>query len=347
MSEIVERRIAEQAVPQSSVRRRFAVIVPAYNEAENIPELVAELRATWERHGLDGEVLLVDDGSTDGTPELAEAQGWDRLTVIRHRRNFGKTEALVTGAEATAAEWLVLFDADLQHDTEEIPRYLDKLAEGWDIVTGRKVGRYEKAGVSTIYNAMSRALFRVPVSDLNSMKAFRRVIMEEVPLRHDWHRFFVVIAYDRGFTVTEIDITLHPRRHGEAKYSARSRIVVGLLDLMAVAFFLFFSRKPMLFFGLSGLVTAGLGVVVGLVTIVLRVAHLMPPFGFRPLLYLVILLETLGFLLIGFGLVAEMMAQQHTELDSIRRRLQLSEPPDGRLPPEGPPVGGTRAGGAL
>jgi glycosyltransferase involved in cell wall biosynthesis len=326
MTRPIQERVRDQAVPEAAVRRRFAVIVPAYNEVENVPELVGELRATWDRHGLDGDVVLVDDGSTDGTADAALAEGWDRLKVVRHRRNFGKTEALVTGAGATDAEWLVLFDADLQHDTAEIPRYLDKLAEGWDIVTGRKVGVYEKAGVSGIYNRASRALFKVPVSDLNSMKAFRREVMEEVPLRHDWHRFFVVIAYDRGFTVTEIDITLHPRRHGEAKYSARSRIVVGLLDLMAVAFFLFFSRKPMLFFGLSGLLTAGLGVLVGVVTIVLRLMGAMPPFGFRPLLYLVILLETLGFLLVGFGLVAEMMAQQHTELDGVRRRLQRLDP---------------------
>jgi glycosyltransferase involved in cell wall biosynthesis len=340
MIEALEDRVAEAAVPAGVLRRCFAVIVPAYNEAANVPDLVRELRATWEKHGLQGEVILVDDGSTDGTARVAEAQGWDRLTVVRHRRNFGKTEAMVTGSQATEADWLVLYDADLQHDTEEIPRYLAKLAEGWDIVTGRKVGSYEKAGVSRVYNRMSRTLFKVPVSDLNSMKAFRREVLEEVPLRHDWHRFFVVIAYDRGFTVTEIDITLYPRRHGEAKYSASSRIVVGLLDLMAVAFFLFFSRKPMLFFGLSGLVTAGLGVLVGVVTIVLRVAQVMPPFGFRPLLYLVILLETLGFLLIGFGLVAEMMAQQHTELDAMRRSLHRIQRPDAPPPGTAHPAAG-------
>jgi glycosyltransferase involved in cell wall biosynthesis len=340
MSERPQERVARRAVPAARVRQRFAVIVPAYNEVANVPELIAELRATWERHGLEGEVVLVDDGSTDGTAERAEAEGWDRLRVVRHRRNFGKTEALVSGAGATDAEWLVLYDADLQHDTEEIPRYLDQLAEGWDIVTGRKIGPYEKAGVSTVYNGLSRRLFKVPVSDLNSMKAFRREVLEEVPLRHDWHRFFVVIAFDRGFTVTEIDITLHPRRHGVAKYSARSRIVVGFLDLMAVAFFLFFSRKPMLFFGLTGLVTVSLGVLVGLLTIVLRMTHVMPPFGFRPLLYLVILLETLGFLMVGFGLVAEMMAQQHTELDHLRRRLDRTAE-EGRDPaqPLRPPLG--------
>ena len=325
-----EPRATERAVPPDRVRRDFAVIVPAFNEVENVPELVRELRETWERHGLRGVVVLVDDGSTDGTAARAQAeaakQGFDHLQVTRHRRNFGKTEGLLTGAAATDAEWLVLFDADLQHETEEIPRFLEKLAEGWDIVTGRKVGRYQKRGVSSTYNRLSQALFRVPVSDLNSMKGFRRQILDEVALRHDWHRFFVVLAYDRGFTVSEIDITLHPRRHGEPKYSGRKRILVGLLDLISVAFFLFFSRKPMMFFGISGLAMASLGVLVGLVTIVLRILHAMPPFGYRPLLYLVILLETLGFLLFGFGFVAEMMAQQHAELDHLRHRLDRTPP---------------------
>lgn len=284
---------------------------------------MAELRATFERHGLEGEVVLVDDGSSDATAAVAAEQAaeWDRLTVVRHRRNFGKTEALITGAQATGREFLVLFDADLQHSTEEIPRYLEKLAEGWDIVTGRKVGKYEKRGVSTVYNRMSRKLFDIPVADLNSMKAFRREVLDEVALRHDWHRFFVVLAYARGFSVTEIDIALHPRRHGAAKYAGRGRILVGLLDLVSVAFFLFFSRKPMILFGMSGLIMAALGGLVGVITVVLRVLAWMPPFGFRPLLYLVILLETLGFLLFGFGFVAEQVAQQSAEIDALNRRL--------------------------
>jgi glycosyltransferase involved in cell wall biosynthesis len=309
------------------VRRDFAVIVPAYNEAENMADLMKEMRAMFERYGLSGELLLVDDGSTDGTAAraVAEAAGWDRLRVVRHRRNFGKTEAMVTAAQASLARWFILYDADLQHSVDEIPRFLAKLDEGWDIVTGRKIGRYDKRVVSGIYNRLSRRVFKVPVSDINSMKAFRREVLESVRLRHDWHRFFVVLAFAQGFTLTEIDIELLPRRHGQPKYAGRGRILVGLLDLISVAFFLFFARKPLIMFGLSGLVLASLGVVVGLVTIVARVLHWVSPIGYRPLLYLVILLEVLGFVLFGFGFLGELVAQVRAEVDVLQRRLGVRD----------------------
>lgn len=310
-------------VPQA-LRADFAVLIPAFDEVENVPALFAELRATFQRHGLAGEVILVDDGSSDGTYEAAlrEAATFPRAKVLRHRRNLGKTEAMVTGARAAETSYLVLFDADLQHSTEDVPRFLAKLGEGWDIVTGRKVGQYEKAAVSGVYNRLSQSLFAVPVRDLNSMKAFRTEILREIPLRHDWHRFFVILAHAQGHSVSEIDVELLPRRAGVAKYSGKRRVLVGVGDLLVVWFYLKFSAKPMQFFGGSGLVLIALGLLVGLLTVGLRVMGWMPPFGFRPLLTLVMMLEVIGFLLFGFGFIAELIATLRAEVDQLRDRLR-------------------------
>ena len=302
----------------AEARRDFALIIPAFNEAPVVPALISELRAAFERHDLSGEIVFVDDGSTDGTADLAEkeARGWPLLKVVRHPRNLGKTEAMMTAARSTERTYLVLFDADLQYLPDQIPRFLERIHAGWDIVTGRKIGFYDKRVVSSFYNALSRRIFRVPVSDLNSMKAFRRDILDEMSLRHDWHRFFVVLAYARGYSVSEIDVELHPRRAGVSKYRGLFRVGVGIIDLMSVWFLLLFSRKPLILFGFSGMTLIALGMIVGVVAFYLRFVE---GLGFRPLLYLVILLETVGFLLFGFGLVAEMIAQLREEVDSLKR----------------------------
>jgi len=302
----------------AEARHDFAVVIPAFNEAPVVPALISELRATFERYELSGEILFVDDGSTDGTADLVEkaAGGWSLLKVLRHPTNLGKTEAIITAARSTERTYLVLFDADLQHLPDQIPRFLEKLHEGWDIVTGRKIGFYDKRVVSSFYNALSRRIFRIPVSDMNSMKAFRRDILDGISLRHDWHRFFVVLAHARGYSVSEIDIELHPRRAGVSKYTGPFRIGVGIIDLVSVWFLLLFSRKPLMLFGLTGMTLIALGMIVGLVAFYLRIFE---GLGCRPLLYLVILLETVGFLLFGFGLIAEMIAQLREEVDSLRR----------------------------
>ena len=302
----------------AEARRDFALIIPAFNEAPVVPALISELRAAFECHDLSGEIVFVDDGSTDGTADLVEkeARGWPLLKVVRHPRNLGKTEAMMTAARSTERTYLVLFDADLQHLPDQIPRFLERIHAGWDIVTGRKIGFYDKRVVSSFYNALSRRIFRVPVSDLNSMKAFRRDILDEMSLRHDWHRFFVVLAYARGYSVSEIDVELHPRRAGVSKYRGLFRVGVGIIDLMSVWFLLLFSRKPLILFGFSGMTLIALGMIVGVVAFYLRFVE---GLGFRPLLYLVILLETVGFLLFGFGLVAEMIAQLREEVDSLKR----------------------------
>ena len=309
-----------------NTRRDFVLVVPALDEAPVVPELIGELKRAWSEYGLAGEVLVVDDGSTDGTADLVEreAAGWTPLRVIRHRVNEGKTSALLTAANETDRTWVILFDADLQHLPDEIPLFLAKLQDGWDIVTGRKVGAYDKRAVSSIYNRLSRRIFRVPVSDLNSMKAFRREVLGELHLRRDWHRFFVVLAHARGWSVTEIDIPLYPRRAGVSKYRGPLRILIGLLDLMSVWFLLVFSRKPLLFFGVTGAAMVLAGILVGLVALWLRFVEQL---GFRPLLTLVSLLEVVGFLLFGFGLVAEMIAQLRAEVDTLRNRSPTR--PDG------------------
>jgi hypothetical protein len=185
------------------------------------------------------------------------------------------------------------------------------------MLTARKVGFYDKRVVSSFYNGLSRRIFRVPVSDLNSMKAFRRDILDEISLRHDWHRFFVVLAHARGYSVSEIDVELHPRRAGTSKYTGLFRIGVGLIDLVSVWFLLLFSRKPLILFGFTGMALIALGMVVGVVAFIMRFAT--DDLGSRLPLYLVILLETVGFLLFGFGLIAEMIAQLREDVDSLRR----------------------------
>jgi glycosyltransferase involved in cell wall biosynthesis len=307
-----------------STRDDFAVIIPAFDEAENIPALFAALRDSYERHSLAGDIILVDDGSRDDTFAAANREAARfpaRVQVLRHRRNLGKTEALLTGAAAADRQFLILYDADLQHTPDEIPRFLAKLDEGWDIVTGRKVGAYEKRAVSSIYNRLSGRLFDIPVHDLNSMKAFRGEVLRAVPLRHDWHRFFVVLAHAKGYSVTEIDITLHPRHAGRSKYDGRARILASIMDLLVVWFYLRFSAKPMHLFGGAGAALIVLGVLIGLIASIARFLSLPPPaFGYRPVLGLVLLLVIVGVTLFGVGLLAEMIAIVRAEVEAGRER---------------------------
>lgn len=304
-------------------RRDFAVLVPALDEVDNVERLFAELRESFDRHGLDGQVILVDDGSRDGTFEAARraaAAFSPRALVLRHRANRGKTQALLTAAAATDAPLVVLFDADLQYAPDEIPRLLAALDEGWDVVTGRKVGTYDKRAVSAVYNVLCTRLFGVPARDLNGLKAMRREVLLAVPLRHDWHRFLVVLAHELGYTVTERDVALRARTAGVSKFARRRRILTGAGDLLVVWFYLRFSAKPMRLFGGAGLAVALLGAMLGATAVAMRAAGMAPPpIGYRPLLGLVVLLVVVGVMLIGFGFVAEMIAILRGEVDALRR----------------------------
>jgi glycosyltransferase involved in cell wall biosynthesis len=298
---------------------QVSVIVPACNEEENIPFLVEEFATLAKKEPrFDFEVLLVDDGSTDETFSVATAEAKKHrfLRVLRHRTNFGVTRALETGFENAKGEVFCFFPADLQFLTTDIPRVVEPILEGEaDIVTGRKVGRYKKRFVSGVYNTLSRLLFRINVRDLNSVKAFRREVVEDISLRKDWHRYLVVLAAKEGWRIEEVDVTLRPRMHGRSKFGLW-RIPLGVLDLISVSFLLRYSRKPMLLFGTMGGVSIGLGIIAGLVAIGLRIAGI----GFRPLLYLVILLVVVGLLLMMAGFLAEQVAQIRAEIEALKRR---------------------------
>jgi len=297
----------------------FSLVIPAFNEEESVEILFDEIQKTFRKFNLKGEVVFVDDGSNDDTYRcaLSHKKKMPFLEVIRHRRNWGKTEAIETGIKASVSSVIIITDADLQYSLEDIPAFLEKIEEGYDIVTGKKVGKYQKKIISYLYNKFCQILFDVPVTDMNSMKAFRKEILDDLHLRHDWHRYFVALSYNSGYTVTEIDVKLRPRKFGTSKYSGYGRILIGILDLFAVKFKTTFVRKPLLFFGTIGCSLVAVGIIVGLVAIYMRVFL---QTGFRPLLYLVMLLIILGFMSFIGGFIGEIVGDLTDRIEQANYR---------------------------
>lgn len=306
-----------------------SVLVPAKDEAPNLPEFLQRCAEALTPAGFSFEVVVVDDGSRDETAEVlrALAPRYPFLRVVTHRRQRGIADALRSAGEVARGDVFVFYPADLQYRPEDIPALVRPVLEGRaDIVTGTKQGKYEKAFVSGIYNALCRRLFGVRVTDLNSVKAYRREVMAGVPLRPDWHRFMVVIAAADGYRLTSHPVPLYPRKAGVSKFNWR-RIPVGVLDLLSVWFQLRFGRKPMLFFGLLGAVLFALGFLVGVAALVLRFGF---GIGFRPFLNLVETMVISGIALFGFGFVGEMIAGLREENREIVRTLRRLSGPDGR-----------------
>jgi hypothetical protein len=213
---------------------------------------------------------------------------------------------------------LVFYPADLQFKPADIPRLVAPILAGdSDMVTGYKEGKYEKAFVSGIYNRLSRRLFDIPVRDLNSVKSYRREIMEGLPVRPDWHRYMVVLAAADGYKVTEIPVPLYPRHAGRSKFGI-GRIPVGVLDMLAVWFELRFGRKPLLLFGMLGAALFVLGVAVGVGAVLWRI---FAGVGFRPLLNLIETCVIVGSVLFVGGLLGELIAGQRAELRELRREM--------------------------
>ncbi len=298
-----------------------SVLVPAKDEAENLQEFVRQCAEALGAAPFSFEVVVVDDGSEDSSPQVLEqlTREYDFLRVVTHRARRGIAEALRSGGEASTGRILVFYPADLQFLPAEIPSLVEPIRNGdADMVTGTKQGHYEKAFVSKVYNSLCRWLFGVRVTDLNAVKAYRREIMEVVPWRPDWHRYMVVIASTEGFRLDERPVTLHPRRAGQSKFGL-GRIPTGMMDLLSVWFQLRFGRKPLLFFGLSGAILFALGFLVGVAALILRFGY---GIGLRPLLNLVIMLIITGVALFGFGFVGEMLAGAREDLRTLGRTLE-------------------------
>jgi glycosyltransferase involved in cell wall biosynthesis len=307
----------------NTVERRVdvSVLVPAKDEAENLPlfmQLAAEAFA--KTPDVRFEVVVIDDGSVDDTWRvLQELEGrYHFLRAVRHRSRRGIADALRTGYLESTGPVLVFYPADLQFKPEDIPRLVAPIIAGdADMVTGFKEGKYEKAFVSGIYNKLSRTLFHVPVKDLNSVKAYRREIMDTLPVRPDWHRYMIVIAAAEGFTVTEIPVPLYPRHAGRSKFGL-SRIPVGVLDMLSVWFELRFGKKPLLLFGMAGAALFALGTLAGIAALlVLAFAHV----GVRAVWTIIQTCLILGSVLFATGLLGEQIAGQRAEVRELRRQL--------------------------
>ena len=306
-----------------------SVLVPAKDEAENLPEFLQRCAQALGPAGFSFEVIVVNDGSRDGSDRVLRDLGrqYPFLAVVTHRRQRGIAESLRSAGDVARGDIFVFYPADLQYLPEDIPALVAPILEGRaDIVTGTKQGKYEKAFVSNIYNGLCRWLFGVRVTDLNSVKAYRREVMLGVPLRPDWHRYMVVIAAADGYRLTSLPVPLYPGGAGISKFNWK-RIPVGLFDLISVWFQLRFGRKPMLFFGVGGAILFVIGLLAGIIALVLRFGY---GIGLRPLLNLVEMMVISGIVLFGFGFLGEIIAGMREETREIARDLARLEKLDVR-----------------
>ncbi len=309
---------------------RVSVLVPAKDEADNLPLFMQLAEAAFGEGAPQYEVIVIDDGSVDSTWAVLEQlkTRYPFLRTVRHRARRGIADALRSGFLMARGDILVFYPADLQFKPEDIPRLVAPIvADEADMVTGFKEGKYEKAFVSRIYNALSRTLFHVPVKDLNSVKAYRREIMDILPTRPDWHRYMIVIAAAQGFTVSEIPVPLYPRNAGKSKFGI-GRIPVGVLDMLSVWFELRFAQKPLLLFGMMGAVLFGVGVFSGVLALLWLA---LSGVGLRWVWTLIQTCLILGSIFFATGLLGEQIAGIRAQLRELRR--VTDEPRDGPRDP--------------
>jgi glycosyltransferase involved in cell wall biosynthesis len=307
--DVIESELGVPAADRES-RVGVSVILPAYNEAENLPTVVDEIVEQLTAAGLAFEVLIVDDGSKDGTRRVAsDLVGAHRsVRSVRLRLNIGKSGAVQAGFREARGDRIVLMDADGQDDASAIPRLLDALDGGLDLVTGRRADRQDrfvKRTTSRFYNRMTARMTGVEGRDFNSgLKAMTREVAESLELYGELHRYIPVLAAWNGFAVGEIDVDHRPRLHGETKFK-RSRFWRGFFDLVTVKFLMTYTGRPFHLFGGVGFALSAVGTgILGWLLFSKVTGHAL---GDRPALFAGVILLLVGVQLLSVGLLAELI----------------------------------------
>jgi dolichol-phosphate mannosyltransferase len=300
-----------------AVRRRLlSIVVPLLNEEATVASLYKEVREALATLEDDWEVVYVDDGSTDGSyRELVRLHAaHENVRVVRLRRNCGKAAALAAGIEVAKGEVIVTMDADLQDDPAEIPRLLEKLDDGYDIVSGWKCDRQDpfvRRFVSRIYNGATRLATGVALHDMNcGLKAYRAEVFENVRLYGERHRFVPVLAHHLGFSVTELPVNHRPRLNGKSRFGIE-RYLRSPFDLLTIVFMGRYRYRPLHLFGGVGLGSSLAGFAILLYLTVVKISG--AGIGQRPLLFLGILLVVVGVQFLSLGLIGEMLTSHHEE----------------------------------
>ena len=296
----------------------LSIVIPLFNEEENIPELYGELTEVLATINRTSEMVFVDDGSTDKSFQLLkELQQKDpRVVVVSFRKNFGQTAAMAAGFDYARGDVIVTMDADLQNDPRDIPLLLEKIDQGCDVVTGwrydRKDAFINRRLPSMIANKIISKTTGVNLHDYGcTLKAFRQEIIKTIKLYGEMHRFIPAIASGMGISIAEVKVNHRARKYGTSKYGI-SRTFRVILDLLTVKFLLSYSTRPIHVFGMFGLASSGLGMLLALVMIFQR-QFFGTPMGDRPLLLLAILLLFMGVQFITIGLLAELQARTYHE----------------------------------
>jgi glycosyltransferase involved in cell wall biosynthesis len=298
----------------------YSIVVPFYNEQENIPTLYMKITEVMDSIGEPYEMVFVDDGSKDNTYKvLSEIYEHDRrVNVVRLRRNFGQTPALKAGFDFARGEIVISMDGDLQHDPEEIPLFIEKIEEGYDLVSGWRFQRKDhwlmRQVPSRIANWMMAKLSGIDLHDFGTtFKAYRREILQEIQLYGELHRFIPALASSTGARIAEVPISNPERKSGQSNYGI-GRSVRVFFDLIIVKFLLDYSTRPLQFFGMLGLAGAGAGTLLGTILLAQKIfwhQNLMTEHG--PLLLLSIALFVSGIQFVSMGLLGEISARTYYE----------------------------------